>query len=257
MPNRPRELGHSRWDTVAGHPVRSLVAGDHHQEGTIVVVVPGLGAVGYLLDTLVGCGAWARSYLLDVPGFGHRAPRPCAPEIPAIAETVSAWLDVVAPGAGVVLAGHSTGAQVALHVAVARPDRVRGLALLGPTFPPEQRDLAGAARAAVHTLPREQAGVVGATVPYYLRAGLGAMTRFVRSAQRDEPERLASRVSCPPLVARGEHDGFSPQDWVDRLAATAGGWSVTVPGAHTFPFRQGGLTAGLIAEAAHNAGPAR
>jgi pimeloyl-ACP methyl ester carboxylesterase len=257
VPHGLRDLGHSRWDEVSGRPVRSLAAGDDHPDDTVVVIVPGLGAVGYLRDTLAGCGAWARSYLLDVPGFGHRPPRPCPPEIPAIAETVSAWLDAVAPGAAVVLAGHSTGAQAALHVAVHRPDRVRALALLGPTFPPEQRDLAGAARAAALTLPREPVGVVGATVPYYLRAGLPAMTRFVRSAQRDEPERLAARVNCPTLLARGEHDGFAPPGWVRRLATAAGGRTVTVPGAHTFPFRQGGLTAGLIAEAARATGPRR
>jgi pimeloyl-ACP methyl ester carboxylesterase len=239
---------------VDGRRVRSVVAG---AGGPVVVLVPGLGAVGYLLDTLAGCAAWSRAHLLDVPGFGHAPPRPCPPEIPAMAATVSGWLDAALPGAEVVLAGHSTGAQVAVHVAVARPGRVRALALLGPTFPPAQRRLPAAALAAARTLPRERPGVVRGTVPYYVRAGARTMARFVRSAQRDEPEHLVARLTCPTLVARGEHDRFAPPEWTGHLAATAPkGWCLTVPGAHTFPYGQGGMTSGLIAEAANAAGAA-
>jgi pimeloyl-ACP methyl ester carboxylesterase len=135
---RPRETWlrphRIRWDEVEGRRVRSLEAGSGHRSDPPVVIVPGLGALGYLLDTLDGCGAWARSFLVDVPGFGHRPPRPCPPEIPAIARTVTAWITAV-PDAPVVLVGHSTGAQAALHAAVAVPDRVRTLVLIGLTFP--------------------------------------------------------------------------------------------------------------------------
>ncbi|MEU4445334.1 hypothetical protein AB0K14_21980 [Actinosynnema sp. NPDC050801] len=57
------------------------------------------------------------------------------------------------------------------------------------------------------------------------------------------------------MAARRERDGFAPQPWVDRLTAAApDAWSAVVRGAHTFPFRRGGLTAALIAQAARRAG---
>lgn len=247
MPLDPRRCFRERWDEVTGRQVRSLQAGS---TGPFVVVISGLGALGYLTDTLTACSAWARAFLLDVPGFGHRGPPACPAEIPAIAETVSAWLAQVADGP-VVLVGHSTGAQAALRVAVAHPDRVCALALLGPTFPPEQRFLRGLVRGFVCSVLREPPAVLPATVPYYLRAGPRALLRFVRSAQRDQPEQLISALRCPTMLARGEHDAFAPQPWLDRLTAAAPDSSTrTVPGPHAFPFRRGELTAELIAHAA-------
>ncbi|PWK82144.1 pimeloyl-ACP methyl ester carboxylesterase [Lentzea atacamensis] len=236
-----------RWDEVAGRKVRSLQAGLQHDGHVDVVLVPGLGALGYLVDTLAGCGAWARAHLLDVPGFGHRASRVCPAEIGAVADAVSGWVKEVV-GGPVVLVGHSTGAQAALHVAAAQPELVRSLVLLGPTFPPEQRAAKGLFRAYVRNSRHEPPGLWPATVPDYLRGGPKALCRFVRSAQQDEPERVITEVSCPVLLARGEHDAFAPQPWVDRLTAAApDGRSKEVAGAHTFPFRRGGMTAQLIA----------
>ncbi|GGP77600.1 alpha/beta fold hydrolase [Saccharothrix coeruleofusca] len=239
----------ARWD--AG--VRSVTA-PGPRGGPVVALVPGLGALGYLTDTLTACGAWARSFLLDLPGFGHPPPRPCPPEVPAIAGAVSRWLDAVAPEEPVVLVGHSTGAQAALRVAAGRPDRVRALVLMGMTFPPEQRRFPGLARAAVRDLARERPVLLPVVLPYYARGGPRGLARIVRSAQRDQPERTIREVRCPVLLVRGEQDTFATQDWVDRLAAAApDGRAVTVPGAHTFPYRRGGLTAALIADAADTA----
>lgn len=217
-----------------------------------VVLVPGLGALGYLVDALEGCGAWTRSFLLDVPGFGHRGPRAVhPPDVSSLAEAVRAWLDVV-PRAPVVLAGHSTGAQIACRVAAARPERVRSLVLMSPVFPPAARRVTGLLRVLPGTVAHESPGEIRVTAPYFLRAGRD-LHRYLRSALREAPERLVDRVACPVLVVRGEHDALSPQPWVSELAARAprGRW-VTVPGAHNFPYRRGGLTSALIAEAARH-----
>lgn len=173
----------------------------------------------------------------------------------AVADTVEAWLDVVAGDARVVLVGHSTGAQAALHVAVRRPDRVGSLVLMGPTFPPEQRRFPGLFREYASNSRHEPPGLLPVTVPYYVRGGRRELTRFIRSAHRDEPERVIPDVRCPTLLIRGEQDRFAPQTWVDRLTAAApDAWSAVTPGAHAFPFRHGGLTASLIAQAARRAG---
>jgi pimeloyl-ACP methyl ester carboxylesterase len=239
-----------RWDRVDGRRVRSLEAGTRYPVSSSVVIIPGLGALGYLLDTLDGCSAWARSFLLDVPGFGHSPPRPCSAEVPAIAQTVTAWIATVADAA-VVLVGHSTGAQAALHVAVSAPDLVRALVLLGPTFPPHLRRVSALASAVPRNFRHEAPGELRAAGPYYLRGGLREVARAIRSGQRDQPEHMIGQVSCSTLLVRGEHDVFAPQPWLDRLAAAAPhSRSVTVPGAHNFPYQHGGLTAALIASAA-------
>lgn len=236
-----------RWDDIGDVPVRSLRAG--RDQAPSVVVVPGLGALGYLVDALHGCGASAATALLDVPGFGHRPPWPCAPEVPAIAETVADWLRVVADGP-VTLVGHSTGAQAALRVAMDHPDLVGSLVLLGPTFPPALRRAPALVRAFLVDSRREPPGLLRATAPYYARAGVGSLRRFVGSAQRDEPERWITEVRCPVLVGRGEHDALSPEPWARALAdAAPEGRLVTVAGAHTFPYQHGGATAALIGQA--------
>ncbi|GII05437.1 alpha/beta fold hydrolase [Planobispora takensis] len=232
--------------------MRSLEAGEERSGGPLVVILPGLGVLGYLQDTLAGCGAWARSFLLDVPGGD--GPGACPVEVPALAGTVSAWLDAL-PDGPVVLAGHSTGAQLALRVAAARPDRVRGLALLGPVFPPHLRRPAALLAPVLRDLSRESPALLRVAVPYYLYDGVPRLARYVRSAQREEPERLVTGIGCPVIAARGRHDTLAPQWWTDRLAALAPqGRSLTVPGAHTFPYRRGGLTAALIARAARGTG---
>ncbi|GLZ27969.1 hypothetical protein Lesp02_01590 [Lentzea sp. NBRC 105346] len=171
-----------------------------------------------------------------------------------MADVVSAWIDEIAREP-VVLVGHSTGAQAALRVAAARPDLVGALALLGPTFPPEQRRMPALLRAYVRNSRHEPLGLQPAIVPYYLRGGPGELLRFIRSAQRDQPEKLITEIACPVLLARGEHDAFAPQWWVDRLTdAAPKGRSTTAPGAHTFPYQHGGVTASIIAEAAARTG---
>ncbi|WP_199441991.1 alpha/beta fold hydrolase [Umezawaea beigongshangensis] len=236
-----------RWTDVGGLPVRSLVAGRRRAPEPEVVVVPGLGALGYLLDTVAGCGARTRSHLLDVPGFGHRGPRAPA-RIPALAGVVAGWLDAVAD-APVVLVGHSTGAQVALRVAAEHPSAVASLVLLGPTFPPSLRGVPALVGAFLRTAPHERLRELPSVLPYYARGGPLALARMIRSGQRDEPEAVIERVSCPVLVVRGKHDACSPRSWTERLAAAAGGRAVTVPGAHAFPHGRGGLTSALIAGA--------
>lgn len=238
-----------RWDEVAGRRVRSLRAGREEAGGAPVALVPGLGALGYLLDTLHGCSAWTHAALLDVPGFGHRRPRPCAPLLRDVAALVAEWLRSV-HDRPVVLFGHSTGAQVALHAARAVPDRVAALVLAGPTFPPALRTPVPLARAFLRNSRHEPVGLTPVTWPYYLRGGPGPVVRYLRSAQHDRPEELIRSVECPVTVLRGQRDAFCPADWAGELAAAApDGRLVTVPGAHTFPYGRGGLTASVIGRA--------
>jgi pimeloyl-ACP methyl ester carboxylesterase len=85
--------------------------------------------------------------------------------------------------------------------------------------------------------------------PYFVRGGPIPLLRFIRSAQHDRPEDLIRSIGCPVTVVRGEHDPFCPAAWAAHLAASApDGRLVTVPGAHAFPHRHGGLTAAIAAQ---------
>jgi pimeloyl-ACP methyl ester carboxylesterase len=227
--------------------VRALAAGTGRPDRKPVVLLPGLGAPGYLVDTLHGCAASTASFLLDVPGFGA-GPMACEPELGALVDVVTEWLsDVLDQPA--TLFGHSTAAQVAMTVAARRPELVGALVLAGPTFPPPLRHLGRLSVALLRDLVHESPAALPGTVPYYLRAGPRRLLRFIESAQQDEPERVMPFVRCPVQVLRGRHDTLSPHGWARSLAdAAAHGSLVTVPGAHTFPAIAGGLTSRLITE---------
>lgn len=238
-----------RWDDVAGRRVRSLSAGREDGDEAPVVLIPGLGALGYLIETLHGCATWTQAALLDVPGFGHRRPRPCAPVLADVATLIAAWLRSV-HDRPVVLFGHSTGAQAALHAASAAPDLVAALVLAGPTFPPQLRTTGPLVRAFMRNSRHEPPGLMPVTWPYYARGGPRSLVRYLRSAQRDRPEDLITSITCPVTVVRGQHDAFCPAAWADELAASApNGRLVSLPGAHTFPYGRGGLTASIVARA--------
>lgn len=73
-----------------------------------------------------------RVLALDLPGFGASS-RPDAPYTPPwYADTVAAWLDKVGVSEPAVIAGHSMGGQVAVHLALRYPEKVGKLVLSAP-----------------------------------------------------------------------------------------------------------------------------
>ncbi|CAL9340956.1 alpha/beta fold hydrolase [Streptomyces sp. enrichment culture] len=247
MPQRTPHLylGHDR---VGAAMVRSAGTPRQDERGTPIVLVPGLGAPGYLLRTLRHCARSGPARLLDVPGFRDPGGPVCPETLGPLADTVARWLAVV-PRAPVVLAGHSTGAQVALHAAVRAPERVRSLVLLSPTFPPHLRRMPALLGALARTAVHEAPDVVPAVLPSYLKAGPRRLLNCVRSAQADAPEDVLPSVGCPVTVVAGERDALCPEDWADHLARRATtGRALRAPGAHAFPHPHPAVTADALAQ---------
>lgn len=224
-----------RWQQLPSRPVRSLLAGAPQPEIPEIVIVPGLGALGYLEPWVHACSSWTRVHLLDLPGFGDRRTSHCPAGLADVSDTVAMWLQAVPTGT-VVLVGHSTGAQAALRAAAVVAPRLRAVVLAGPTFPPEARHwgplLVRVARTLRHESPRE----VRATFPEYLK-GRRRVVTLLRSAMADEPEAVVPQLRCPVVVMRGQNDALSSAPWAARLADAAPcGRVVTVPGAHNFTF---------------------
>ena len=228
-----------QWHLVDGRPVRSLVTGEGAPE---LVVVPGLGALGYLVPLVRACASWTRVSLLDLPGFGDRTTARLPADLPAVSAVLAAWLGQV-PDAPVVLLGHSTGAQAALHAARAKPDRVRRLVLAGATFPPQARRWAPLVARVLATLPSEQPGELPAVLPYSAR-GRGRVVDLLRSALAEAP---TADGLAPPVVLRGEHDHLSPRGWAAHLAA--GGTVVELPGGHNAVWTSPELASTALREA--------
>jgi pimeloyl-ACP methyl ester carboxylesterase len=234
-PRRRLQALPERWTRLPTRPVRSLAAGDPRVGTAEVVVVPGLGALGYLVPLVDACAAWTRVHLLDVPGFGHRSTSRCPASLDDGGRAVAGWLRARASGP-VLLVGHSTGAQAALRAALTSPAAVAAVALVGATFPPGLRRWLPLVRAALRTARHEDPRMIPAAGPDYLRGGW-RVVQLLRSALDDAPEEAAGRLPCPLLVVRGARDALCPRPWAEQLAARApAGRAAELPGAHNIPF---------------------
>jgi pimeloyl-ACP methyl ester carboxylesterase len=151
-----------------------------------------------------------------------------------------------------VLVGASMGGIVALEAALAAPQRVRGLALLGSTARPDTPEVAqlrldaieffeqGRADEVLHAnapfmfhpdLPEDHE-IVATYLEFVRRAGTAALVRQNRAiaARGDLRPRLAE-IRCPTLVLCGEADAITPPDASQELAAgIAGARLHLVPG---------------------------
>ncbi len=242
-----------QFDDVGGVAVRSLVAGPG-SASTHVVLVPGLGALGYLLPTvraLVARGA--RCTLLDLPGFGTARPRPGAPTVDSVGEWVAAWIRARSPSGRLVLAGHSTGAQGALLAALRVQDErpLAAVVLAGPTVTPSQRSLARLVAAGPAAYRRDSLREL-VVVPDLLRAGTD-LVRMLRSATADRPEHSVAALRGTLLVTAGRLDTFAPASWLATLAGSAVSatrvHAVQLPGSHNNPYTHPELLATLMVAA--------
>jgi pimeloyl-ACP methyl ester carboxylesterase len=235
-------LHREEWSSSSGRPVRSLVAGTRVNRRPRVVIVPGLGGIGHMLDLLHACGAWTHASLLDLPGFGNRLTSDCPADLGTLTPVTAGCLGADAEPP-VLLVGHSTGAQLALRAAAAVPGRVAGLVLIGLTFDPPVRErwprLVPRLRTYLHERPRE----LVVTVPDFVRGG-ARVAQYLASALRDRPEDHLPRVTGPVLVLRGRKDTLCPLPWARLfLDGRADAAVRTLPGSHNVPYTHPGAVA--------------
>ncbi|UQX88678.1 alpha/beta hydrolase [Jatrophihabitans telluris] len=234
------------WDDVAGRPVRTLSSGSSGDQPE-VVFLPGLGAPGYLAPWAHQTARWTRATIVDLPGWRGGRARSCPPTLDGVAGALAGWLSAT-ERRGVILIGHSTGAQAALRAALLAPERLAGLVLAGPTFDPDCRRVGALLRRTAATLIHEMPSEALAVTPSYVRSGIVGLLRFLRDGLGDRPEDAVGSVPVPLFVMTGQRDGFAPPQWAQLLARRASSDVRILPGAHNFCFPHPDLADAAVRE---------
>lgn len=218
----------------------------------VVVVVPGLCVASYLwplCDELASAGLLV--CLVEPPGWPRSDPPP--PETHAvgdIADWVVRWLQARRLS-DVTLVGQSMGAQIAAHVAVRAPDRVRTLVLDGPVFDPAWRTPRRAFVRWLLDVPREDVSLMFREVPEWARVGARRVWANLRMSLDDRLEDTVADVAAPVLVTVGEHDTLSRRPWAASLSTAPSGFRVLPGLPHSSPHKDPVASANLLRTAAH------
>jgi pimeloyl-ACP methyl ester carboxylesterase len=202
------------------------------------VLVPGIGMSPRYFDPLAAeLAAGATVHALHLPGFGQaRRPRRPLP-ISEFGRLAAQVLRDAGTGPAI-LVGHSMGCQVAVELALADPEAVRGLVLLGPSANSRERSAWRQALRLLEDALREPPQVTWTAVGDYRRCGprwYFATVPYMISHRLEERLRL---VRVPAVLLRGERDPIAPRTWLDELAAGDGAVAADIPGqAHVAMYR--------------------
>lgn len=205
---------------LAGHVVRYEASG----EGPAVVLVHGLGgSARWWRRTVAALSQAHRVIVPELPGFGYGlgGRRFRLEDAPVV---LGGLLDRLALGPAS-LVGHSFGAMVCLGVAVARPEAVDRLVLIGPPVRTASPALAGNVLPALRT-------VLGLPPPAALTVMTDIATRsplaLLRAAgeilAHDGEPGIARAPAVPTMVVWGARDALVPvggTGWVARALPDA------------------------------------
>jgi pimeloyl-ACP methyl ester carboxylesterase len=227
---------------IAGRPAAWVEAGS----GPTVVLVHGAGGSADLWQPQFdGLADVARLVAIDLPGHGPLRGRGGA-SVPAYADWLAGFLTALDAGP-VVLVGHSMGGAIAQTLALARPDHLTGLVLIGTAARlrvlPRLVELLRDRSVEGLRLIRELSFTDGAppegveTFERVLREGAPLVTLgdFLACDRFDVRDRLAG-IRVPTLVLTGAEDRLTPLKGGRILADTIpGARLVEVPAAGHFP----------------------
>jgi pimeloyl-ACP methyl ester carboxylesterase len=170
-------------------------------------------------------------FVPDLPGFGLSGKPARVLTAEQHAEVVAAWMDA-ADLAGVRVLGNSFGCQVAVELAVRRPDLVASLILVGPTVDPAAPTAGAQIRRWAHDLLRGDPHQIPMILTDLRDAGPHRILRTLRHAVGHHIERRVPLVEAPILILRGQYDPIAPASWVARAASLARtGSTADIPGA--------------------------
>ncbi len=174
--------------------------------------------------------------------------RACPPILTGVAVATARWLETT-DREGVILFGHSTGAQSDLATALLVPECIAGVVIAAPTVDPPARTFRVLLRRLPAALRPEPFGDVGVVAPSFVASGGVDFVRFLRTALDDRPEDTIAQFTMPILILTGEHDDFAPPLWAQHLANLASAPCSVLPGAHNSPYPYPGETDAALHQA--------
>jgi 2-hydroxy-6-oxonona-2,4-dienedioate hydrolase len=152
----------------------------------------------------------------DLPGYGESDQPDRHLDTRDLGRELAAWLD--AEGlTDVVLVGNSYGCQVVAETAMARPDLVHRLVLLGPTMDRRGRQLDEQLRRWQLESKTQSSDLQRILARDYAAAGLGRARDTLRHALEDAIEDKLPFLDAPTLVVRGTRDPIVPQRWAQEV----------------------------------------
>ena len=243
---RPAAGFTSEYTSVAGLRLHARVRREPETAGPGWVLLHGLAVSHrYLMPTAAALPGTV--YVPDLPGFGLSGKPRRAYDPVEHAIVMAAWMDAQELS-GAALLANSFGCQVAVEVAVRRPDLVSALVLVGPTVDPAAPTMAGQATRFLRDLTHEDLKQLRIIARDLRDAGVPRVLRTLRHSTRHRMIRRLPLVPAPVLVVRGEHDKIAPATWVARAAGLTTGRTATVPrAAHNAVATAGPVLAGLAA----------
>jgi pimeloyl-ACP methyl ester carboxylesterase len=150
-----------------------------------------------------------------------------------------------------VLVGHSASCQIVVETAVACPELVHAVVLVGPTGNTETSSWPELTARLVKSAVWEPPEIMPVVVQQYARTTFSSIARAADAARRHDLAEVIVRMKAPLLVLRSEHDRLSPPEWTQRLAELAHGEVRTLAtGAHLPVLTNGRELAALIQRAA-------
>jgi 2-hydroxy-6-oxonona-2,4-dienedioate hydrolase len=202
--DHPTTLRTWRWGESTGQPPLLVLPGFVTASARVVPVAEELSA--------------GRSVLaLDYPGVGGSPTWDRTPTIPELGRHVAGCLDELRTGA-VDLVGSSFGCQVAVEVALTRPDLVARLILSSPVQDPSARRLPT-------LLQRWRKEGATQSQPYkrlmihdFLHTDPRQVLTLLGYTMRDRIEDKLPFVGAPTLVMYGTADPLITRRWAERVA---------------------------------------
>jgi pimeloyl-ACP methyl ester carboxylesterase len=155
------------------------------------------------------------------------------PQLPREAMQMERLADAIVPLLPGALVANSMGCQVAVELAVRRPELVQSLVLIGPTLDPSRRSLPRLVGGFVLDGLHEPPSLWWLIARDYARMGLRRFAGTAHFARAHHIEERLPLVQAPTLVLRGAHDGLVSRSWCEEAAALLPqGRFAEVPGAH-------------------------
>lgn len=231
-------------------PIVSTTAGQRTSSPPIAML-PGLGYPEMLHPLMRELSAWTTAMMLNVPGWQRQRATASAPTIAGIAEATADWLRHVG-GPPLILLGHSTGAQAALHTAILAPGRVAALVLVGPTVDPAARSWPCLIARYCQPLWREPPTELVAVRRSIMAGGISPVAGLIASALADRPEQLMAQLSMPTMILAGKHDRVASPTWCRQLADLGQTRLQLLPGGHNSCFPYAAMADHAIREAVND-----